>query len=462
MGSPPSLASKLTRSLLWALGLVWIAVACTSAWYAQFEINEGMDNALMDTGHRLLDLAIHDLTPAASKGPATGAHPPLVQRGDTRIADDYLVYQVVDASGRVVLRSQGAPDTPLASARVAPVGHVGEANGFSKNPPWRIYTYQHPELPYLIHIADSMAHRREAQWEITLWLVLPVLGVLPILALLIRFVARRHLAPLQHISQQIGQRNGHNLSPIAGSTLAAELQTITDSMNHLLLRLGDALDTEKALAANAAHELRTPLATTMLRLHALLNMPLLPAAKEEAFKALESLQQLSRRTEKLLQMSRAESSATLSWNPVNLAVLAGAVAQEFWAQPALLERLHLRLPADRDVVVSGDFDALAIVLRNLVENALRYGAGAPVEIEVSWPATLTVRDFGPGVPAEILALVRQRHVKNTPDTTGYGLGMSIVGTIVERQRGRLVLTSPPPGRASGFEACVILQTDGSA
>ncbi|WP_394791232.1 ATP-binding protein, partial [Rhodoferax sp.] len=443
---------KLTRSLLWALGLVWVVVACSSAWYAQVEINEGMDNALMDTGHRLLDLAIHDLKPPAGAGSAADTHFPLVQRGDTRIADDYLMYQVVDVSGRVLLRSQDAPDTPFAA---------GRANGFSTLPPWRVYTYQHPELPYLIHIADSMAHRREAQWEITLWLLLPVLGVLPILALLIRFITRRHLAPLQHISLQIGQRNGRNLSPIAGTTLAAELQTITDSMNHLLLRLGDALDTEKALAANAAHELRTPLATTMLRLHTLLNTPLVPVAKEEAFKALESLQQLSRRTEKLLQMSRAESSATLAWNPVNLAVLAGTVAQEFWAQTEMLDRLYLRLPADLDVVVSGDFDALAIVLRNLVENALRYGRGAPVDIEVVWPATLVVRDFGPGVPAETLALIRQRHVKNTPDATGYGLGMSIVSTVVERHRGRLVLVSPLPGRTSGFEASVVLQADES-
>jgi two-component system OmpR family sensor kinase len=453
MAAPASLAGKLTRSLLWALGLVWVVVASSSAWYAQVEINEGMDNALMDTGHRLLDLAIHDLRPTVGGVSTTDAHPPLVQRGDTRIADDYLMYQVVDASGRVVLRSQDAPDTPLSQGRV---------NGFSTRAPWRVYTYLHPELPYRIHIADSVAHRREAQWEITLWLLLPVLGVLPILALLIRFITRRHLAPLQHMSAQIGQRSGHNLRPIVGTTPVAELQTITDSMNHLLLRLGDALDTEKALAANAAHELRTPLATTMLRLHALLNTPLVPAAKEEAFKALESLQQLSRRTEKLLQMSRAESSATLAWAPVQLAVLAGTVAQEFWAYPHLLERLQLHLPTDQDVVVSGDFDALAIVLRNLVENALRHGDGAVVDIEVCWPATLTVRDLGPGVPADKLALIRQRHVKNTPNATGYGLGMSIVSTIVERHRAQLVLSSPPPGRISGFEVSVLLQADQSS
>lgn len=452
MAAPPSLASKLTRSLLWTLGLGWAVVACSSAWYAQMEINEGMDNALVDTGQRLLDLAIHDLKSPAVDGTAPGLQAPQVQRGDTRVSDDYMVYQVVDNSGRMLLRSQDAPDTLLAQGRV---------NGFSQQAPWRIYTYQHPELPYRIHIADSIAHRREAQWEISLWLLLPVLVGLPILALLIRFITRRHLAPLRHISQQIGQRNGHNLSPIEGMTLAAELQTIADSMNHLLLRLGDALDTEKAQAAHAAHELRTPLTTTMLRLHTLLNTPLVPVAKEEAFKALESLQQLSRRTEKLLQMSRAESSSTLSWDPVNLAVLAGTVAQEFWAQTEWLHRLHLRLPTERDVVVSGDFDALAIVLRNLLENAIRYGAGATIEIEVAWPATLTVRDFGPGIPAEKLALIGQRHVTSTPGAAGYGLGMSIVRTIVARHRGRLVLTSPPPGRNSGLEVSVVLQADDS-
>lgn len=435
-------------SVLGAVATTWLAVACGSAWYAQVEINEGMDSTQADTAHRLLDLALHDLG-NGTDGLTAGAHQPtFVQRGDSSLGDDHMVYQVVDASARVVMRSQDAPVAPL------PVPLV---NGFATLAQWRVYTFKHPELPLYIHVGDSIAHRHEAQWEITTWLLLPLVLGLPLLAVWVRFLIGRHLAPVQHLSTQIGMRNGHNLSAIPGSALPIELQNIADSTNHLLRRLSDALDTERSLAANAAHELRTPLSTTQFRLHTLLDLPLTPEARLEADKALEALTQLSRRAEKLLQMSRAESAATLSLAPVNLSALAGAVAQEFWVKEELLARVQLKVPAESDVIVSGDFDALAIVLRNLVENALRYSLGSVVEIEVRPPGTLQVRDFGPGVPPEQLDRIRLRHISQDRDGAGYGLGMSIVATIVARHGGHFELASPPAGYAAGFEATVVLQ-----
>lgn len=114
------------------------------------------------------------------------------------------------------------------------------------------------------------------------------------------------------------------------------------------------------------------------------------------------------------------------------------------------------MPDSAAPVALGDVDALAIALRNLVENALRYG-GERVVIEVTAPCTLVVRDFGAGVGAEQLSTLRQRHVRHASDRAGYGLGLSIVGTIVEKHNARLELESPPPGAAQGFEARIVLQ-----
>jgi two-component system OmpR family sensor kinase len=172
--------------------------------------------------------------------------------------------------------------------------------------------------------------------------------------------------------------------------------------------------------------------------------------------ALDALQMLSHRTEKLLQLSRAESGASLARSRVDLVQLAGAVVQEFWNDPQVNERLDLKLPDSAAPVAVGDVDALAIALRNLVENALRYSGGARVVVEVMAPCTLAVRDFGPGASAVQLASLQQRHVRHSSDRAGYGLGLSIVGTIVEKHNAKLELASPPEGAASGFEARIVL------
>jgi len=104
----------------------------------------------------------------------------------------------------------------------------------------------------------------------------------------------------------------------------------------------------------------------------------------------------------------------------------------------------------------GDLDSLAIALRNLVENALRYSQGTVV-LEAQAPCTLVVRDAGPGVGPEQLKSLQARHVRHSSDVAGYGLGLSIVSTIVAKHGATLELLSPPPGRTSGLEARIVLR-----
>ena len=116
------------------------------------------------------------------------------------------------------------------------------------------------------------------------------------------------------------------------------------------------------------------------------------------------------------------------------------------------------MPEDEPPIALGDVDALAIALRNLIENALRYGKGRVV-VEVMAPCTLSVRDFGPGVSPEQLRTLHDRHVRHGSNRAGNGLGLSIVGTNVEKLGARLELTSPPHGAASGFEARIVLRPE---
>ena len=223
----------------------------------------------------------------------------------------------------------------------------------------------------------------------------------------------------------------------------------------MLLRLDEALNTERALAANAAHELRTPLAAARLSLSTAQTYPMSHEAREATIQVALGLEMLSKRAEKLLQLSRAEAAATLTQEGVDLGALSSAVVQEFWQLEDASSRLKLQLPDDAAVVTLGDFDSLGIVLRNLIENALKYAPDSDIYVTTSNPASITVRDEGAGVTAEDLAKLRERHFQLDSNQTGYGLGMSIIRMIMEKHGGQLELRSPPAGYAHGFEAVLI-------
>jgi two-component system, OmpR family, sensor kinase len=213
---------------------------------------------------------------------------------------------------------------------------------------------------------------------------------------------------------------------------------------------------ERALAANAAHELRTPLTAARLRLQTALDHDL---RRSDVEAALQALHTLAHRAEKLLQLSRAESGASLTRSKVDLVRLAGSVAQEFWQEAGARDRLDLKVPeseTESTPVAMGDFDALAIALRNLVENSLHYAGNSRVLLAVTSDCRLIVRDAGPGVSASELQTLQERHTRHTAEHPGYGLGMSIVANIVAKHRAKLELLSPPPGAATGFEARIVL------
>ncbi|MGJ7609862.1 MULTISPECIES: ATP-binding protein [unclassified Variovorax] len=445
VGGRDSLAGRLTRTLILWVGGVWLLCVFAVVWYVDREINHNFDNELVEVSHRMFDMAVQELDKlqhVSGNGNAPGA--PLVAPKQL-FSEDAVMYQVVDVHEHTLLRSAEAPvdafDVPLAA-------------GFANNQTWRIYTVRHPTLGLYFQVADPLDERRRALNRTLFGLIIPLGAVLPLLALVLRNVARAELRVLQQLAGEIEKRSGADLRPITLPGLPQELRSVGDHVNRLLERLSQSLDVERALAANAAHELRTPLAAARLRLQTALEHDL---RRNDVQAALDALQLLSHRAEKLLQLSRAESGASLARASVDLVQLAGTVAQEFWQDPNVSERLTLKVPDSAAPVALGDVDALAIALRNLVENALRYGGGGRVAIEVMAPCTLAVRDFGAGVNVEQLQTLQKRHVRHSSDHAGYGLGLSIVGTIVEKHNAKLVLSSPPAGAAQGFEARIVLQ-----
>jgi len=436
-----TLAGRLTRTLILWVGGVWLLCILVVTGHVSREINHHFDNELAEISHRLFDLAMRDLERSATEKPAGEPvmAPPMM------FAEDTIVFRVVDGQGRTLMRTAQAQDSMFDVPLVPGFANTGTGV-------WRVYTVRHPARDLYLQLPDPLEERQTAINRTLSGLILSLVAVLPLLALVLWQIARNGLHALPWLAGEIAQRSGADLSPIVLPALPRELRSVGEDVNRLLARLAQSLDIERALAANAAHELRTPLAAARLRLETALDHGL---REDDVRAGLDALQDLSRRTEKLLQFSRAESGASLTRTPVDLVRLAGTVAEEFWQDSRWRERLNLKLPPSGTPTALGDVDALAIALRNLVENAIRYGAGQPVEIEVLPPSTIAVRDFGPGIDPQELRNILQRHVRHGADRAGYGLGLSIVSTICAKHGARLELMSPPPDHPSGFEARLV-------
>lgn len=442
---PVTLAGRLTRTLIVWVGGVWLACVLAVVWYVDREIDYNFDSELVETSHRLFGIALDRLEHQQDDSADASALTVLVPPPDA-FAEAAVPFQMVDEHTRVLARSADTPanlfDVPLAP-------------GFANAKGWRVYTVRHPQRPLYLQVADPLEERSEAVNRTLLGLIVPLGAVLPLLALLLRRIARSELRVLSELSHEVSLRDGNLLHPVELAGLPRELASVRDHINRLLERLATALDVERALAANAAHELRTPLAVARLRLQTALDHGL---ERSEVEAALAALQTLSHRTEKLLQLSRAESSAPLAREPVDLVRLATTVAEEFWQEPRAVDRLDLVLPENgARPIALGDFDALAIALRNLVENALTYSGVTPVELRVKVGGELVVRDEGPGVDPALLHTLQERHVRHSAQQAGYGLGLSIVTTIAQKHGAELLLESPPPGFERGLQASLVLQ-----
>lgn len=438
------------RLILWltaALVVFWLLAALLGTMVMREEFDEVFDSALAETGQRLLPLVLDELSPRVD-GEDDDDEPRTIEPGDIPDHDEYLTYQVRSADGRVLLRSHDAPATPFA-APLAP--------GFFDAPDYRIHTIAGAGGAVFLQVADPLDHRFEAVSEGAIALVLPLLVLVPLSVLAVWLIVRGALAPVGTLREAIGERNGMNLAPLDTSPLPPELAGIAQSVDDLLRRLRAALEAERQFAANSAHELRTPIAGTLAQTQRLIaELPEGPP-RARARRIEESLHGLARLSEKLLQLSRAEAGIGLAAASGDLVPVLRMVVDELGARGGAGERLALRIPKGTGVVRAVDVDAFAIVMRNLMENALIHGPpGGPVTVDVAADGTFSVANDGPVVPAPELAALTGRFRRGETAASGAGLGLAIAESFARHMGGRLELRSPAPGLASGFEARLVL------
>lgn len=442
MSAPISMTRRLMRWLIGVAVLFWLVAAGLATFVMQHEYQEVFDSALQETTQRLVPLVVDDLYQRGAS--------PVPRRVDKAIAahKEHLIYQARDAHGQVLLHSHDAPQTPF---------NVPLQPGFFQTATHRFYTEATLDGTLFVQVADPLEHRWEAMRESALSLLVPVLPLAPLSLLVIWFVVRRSLKPIGVFRQEIGARDGANLAPIDPADLPVELATIAGSVNHLLVRLRHAIDAEKEFAANSAHELRTPIAGALAQVQRLILELPNGKARGRAQDVEASLARLAHLAEKLLQLARADAGIGAARTPADLVAVIRMVAAEFERNAQHAGRIALDMHPAAVLMKPVDIDAFAIVMRNLIENALIHGAsGGTVTISLRDQGTISVSNAGPTVPAEQLERLTARYQRASSRAAGTGLGLSIAATLARQMGGTLRFRSPASNRTDGFEALLTL------
>jgi two-component system OmpR family sensor kinase len=443
-----SLVSQLIWLLASAMAGLWLLGSVTAGMLTVFEVNERLDNALVEVAQRLLPATADALSaPQAMDDKARQLVSTLNRKA--------LAYQIMAPNGWVALRSENAPAAPFTTAF---------KTGFSNIPRWRVYVQPAEAGGYFIEVAEPQLHRSEALHRAVLLAALPLLLFLPLTWLIIRLVVKRSMRSLIRLQREIGRRNGSNLTCIPELPMPSELVPIHTAVNRLLDRLQRALVNERQFAANSAHELRTPIAAMQAQLQVLAAQLASTTHADRALRLVAQVKVLSNLVEKLLQFSRTEAGLALKRERIDVTQLLGILMDDFRRQEGVGKRLVLGRRPQGPFVVLADVDVVGIALRNLLENAVRYGdVDAPIEVYLDdEQLCLCVRSGGEVVPHNVLATLKQPFRRGTARGAGGGLGLAIVEKIMAELGGRLELASPIEGRADGFEALLFFPAQAEA
>lgn len=431
------LQRQLVYGLTLGIALFWLLATAISGLVVQHRLDQAFDHSMQEAAQRILPLAVLDILNREEPASLQRVAPLNAQYSG-------FAYLVRDREGNILLQSFSAD--PAVFGAVSMVG-------FTTTATHRLYGASALRETLFLQIAEPLAYRQQAVVDATLALLLPLLLLIPASLLGVWWVVRFSLRGVHSYRQAIEARGAGNLSPIHRENLPTEIRPIADAVNRLIERLGRALETERRFTANSAHELRTPLAAALAQTQRLRHDAADGPLRERAIQIETSLKELSRLAEKLMQLAKAEGGGVVSENPQDLVVLLNHVVADI--QRTASVAIEVNLPASGSVPVLIDPDAFAILLRNLIENALKHGAPTyPIEVSLSEHALLRVVNSGPVVTITDVAQLTGRFVRGGSRVEGFGLGLAIVSTIAHGVDAELSLASPATGRTEGFEASV--------
>lgn len=425
IGSPRSLQGRLLVMVLSMVVVVWLAVAVLTWFDVRHELDELLDGHLAQAAALLVVQQAQ-----ATEDDGQGIDAPTLHRYAPKVA-----FQVFHED-RLALRSANAPVTPMVEAgkRFKSGFKTVQINGMT----WRVFAAYGADKDVQVYVGEQMRSRDSILWAVlrsTLW---PMGVALPLLGLAVWWAVYRGVQPIRRLGRALAERQPQALDPITLRHAPTEMMPMIAALNSLFGRIGNLLESERRFTADAAHELRTPIAA--IRMQAQVAMGEADdALRQHALQGtLEGCDRATRLVEQLLSLSRLEALEAPVMAAVDLRAVAQRVVAEL-APKAIAKQQTLEFEGDASCPMPGNATLLAVLVRNLVDNAVRYSPpSARIKVAVQWQdeqVALSVEDSGPGLDDADSKRLGERFFRVTGSLeSGSGLGWSIVRRIAAVHR----------------------------
>lgn len=455
----PSIRTRLLVPLIAIFILVWCSVAGITYFNVRGEVEDRFDIQLAQTAEVMWLLFSHERANVA------GLPEPYARRIIRRFGLNYA-FQIWDGD-TLLMRSPNTPDIRMAQG-------YGASSGRLNGEGWRFYYRVDAFTGRDVIIGNAMSDRNELVRDLVLSTVWPLLIGLPLLIVFIVLGINRALAPLSAVQSHLGRRTAADLSSVTTPDVPREIVPLTRTLDDLLARLDIAFERERRFTESAAHELRTPLASLKAQAQVALRASGREEQRNALVKVVTGVDRASHLVDQLLTLARLEPDThQKTARPVDLAILAkeGLADLDVFARDKKIT-LSLDAPPAGNSVIAGCRDSLAILMRNLIDNAIRYTpSGGEVSVSVADDedyVLFSVRDTGPGVPEADHHRIFERFYRRLGTrATGSGLGLSIVQQICETHGGTIALSpargadrKPDPETGEGFVVTVRFPRNG--
>ncbi len=447
MGGPRSIQGRLLALVVGGVAAVWLAAAAWTWSDVRREVDELLDAHLAQAAALLVVQQAGEI----DDGDGPGVDAPVLHRYAPRVA-----FQVFH-EGRLARRSANIGTEPMVAGPVPAADglHTVRLDGVD----WRVFAAHGAERDVRVYVGEQVASRNAILRAVLRGTLAPLALALPLLALATWWAVRFGVAPLRRLGRLLAERRPQALEPVVLRSAPTEMTPMLDALNGLFQRIGELLAAERRFTADAAHELRTPIAAIRAQAQVALGEAD-DARRRHALQAtLAGCDRAARLVEQLLTLARAEAGATPDFVVLDL----GAIAQRVLANaaPAAIARdqsLELLLDPEPDtrptpgpppiVPIEGDPTLLAVLLRNLVDNAIRYSPrGATLRVRLTQDAAgtrLVVEDSGPGLSDADRARWGERFFRVLgSEQDGSGLGGSIVRRIAAAHGATVAITRSP-------------------